>query len=101
MLLPGTDDDRALVVGTTSFGKGLVQTVFPLEGGWALKMTTAKWYTPSGRSIQRERVQQPDGRLVEVGAGFARDGFGSQGASRSSAPTAAGSCTAVAPSRPT
>jgi carboxyl-terminal processing protease len=49
------DHDRALVVGTTSFGKGLVQTVFPLDGGWALKLTTGKWYTPSGRSIQKER----------------------------------------------
>ena len=49
------DHDRALVVGTTSFGKGLVQTVFPLEGGYALKLTTAKWFTPSGRSIQKER----------------------------------------------
>ncbi|HEX6533056.1 MAG TPA: S41 family peptidase [Gemmatimonadaceae bacterium] len=49
------DHDRALVVGTTSFGKGLVQTVFPLDGGWALKLTTGKWYTPSGRSIQKDR----------------------------------------------
>jgi len=49
------DHDRALVVGTTSFGKGLVQTVFPLDGGWALKLTTGKWYTPSGRSIQKNR----------------------------------------------
>ena len=53
------DHDRALVVGTTSFGKGLVQTVFPLEGGWALKLTTAKWYTPSGRSIQKEQKWHP------------------------------------------
>src|SRR5262249_50932833 len=45
------DHDRALVVGTTSFGKGLVQSVFPLDGGYALKITTGKWYTPSGRSI--------------------------------------------------
>ena len=47
------DHDRALVLGTTSFGKGLVQTVFPLEDGWVVKMTTGKWFTPSGRSIQR------------------------------------------------
>jgi carboxyl-terminal processing protease len=60
------DHDRAVLVGTTSFGKGLVQTVFPLDGGWALKMTTGKWYTPSGRSIQRDRVLRDDGRLVEV-----------------------------------
>jgi carboxyl-terminal processing protease len=49
------DHDRALIVGQTSFGKGLVQSVFPLDGGYALKLTTGKWYTPSGRSIQRER----------------------------------------------
>jgi carboxyl-terminal processing protease len=60
------DHDRALVVGTTSFGKGLVQTLFPLDGGYALKMTTAKWYTPSGRSIQKERKLLPDGEFVEV-----------------------------------
>jgi carboxyl-terminal processing protease len=58
------DHDRALIVGTTSFGKGLVQTLFPLDGGYALKMTTAKWYTPSGRSIQKERKFQ-DGQFVE------------------------------------
>jgi len=40
--------------------------VYPLEGGYALKMTTAKWYTPSGRSIQKERKLLPDGEFVEV-----------------------------------
>lgn len=60
------DHDRALIVGTTSYGKGLVQTVFPLDGGYALKMTTAKWYTPSGRSIQKERKLLPSGEFVEV-----------------------------------
>jgi carboxyl-terminal processing protease len=59
------DHDRALVVGTTSFGKGLVQSVFPLDGGYTLKMTTGKWYTPSGRSIHRDR-KFVDGRFVEV-----------------------------------
>jgi carboxyl-terminal processing protease len=49
------DHDRAVVVGTTSFGKGLVQMLFRLDGGYALKMTTAKWFTPSGRSIQKDR----------------------------------------------
>jgi carboxyl-terminal processing protease len=47
------DHDRALVVGTTSYGKGVAQSVFPLRQGWALKLTTAAWFTPSGRSIQR------------------------------------------------
>jgi carboxyl-terminal processing protease len=60
------DHDRALVLGTTSFGKGLVQSLFPLDGGYALKITTGKWYTPSGRSIHRERKLLADGRLVET-----------------------------------
>jgi carboxyl-terminal processing protease len=60
------DHDRALIIGTTSFGKGLVQSVFPLDGGYALKMTTAKWYTPNGRSIQKERKLLPSGDFVEV-----------------------------------
>jgi carboxyl-terminal processing protease len=59
------DHDRALVVGVGSFGKGLVQTLFPLEGGWAIKLTTGKWYTPSGRSIQGAHTQLADGRFVE------------------------------------
>ena len=60
------DHDRALIVGTTSFGKGLVQSLYPLDGGYAIKLTTAKWYTPVGRSIQKERKLLPDGRFVEV-----------------------------------
>ena len=48
------DRDRGLIVGEASFGKGLVQTVFRLPGGTGLTLTTAKYYTPSGRSIQRE-----------------------------------------------
>ncbi|HVB31843.1 MAG TPA: S41 family peptidase [Gemmatimonadaceae bacterium] len=59
------DHDRALIVGQTSFGKGLVQTLYPLDDGYALKLTTAKWYTPSGRSIQRER-KFVDGHFVEM-----------------------------------
>ena len=47
------DRDRGLIVGEASFGKGLVQTVFRLPGGTGLTLTTAKYYTPSGRSIQR------------------------------------------------
>jgi carboxyl-terminal processing protease len=48
------DHDRALVIGTPTYGKGLVQTMFRLSNDAALKITTAKWYTPSGRSIQRQ-----------------------------------------------
>ena len=47
------DHDRAIVIGTNSFGKGLVQTVIPLSYNTSLKITTAKYFTPSGRSIQR------------------------------------------------
>jgi carboxyl-terminal processing protease len=47
------DHDRALVMGTTSYGKGSVQSLYQLSGGNYLKITTAKWYTPSGRSIQK------------------------------------------------
>lgn len=47
------DHDRALVVGGTTFGKGSVQTLFTLTGGNVLKLTTARWYTPAGRSIER------------------------------------------------
>jgi carboxyl-terminal processing protease len=46
------DDRRALVLGTQSFGKGSVQTVMPLSGNGAIRLTTARYYTPSGRSIQ-------------------------------------------------
>lgn len=48
------DHDRGLIVGQTSFGKGLVQGIFPLEYGAGLTLTTAKYYTPSGRLIQRD-----------------------------------------------
>ena len=59
------DYDRALILGQTSFGKGLVQSVYNLDGGYALKITTGKWFTPSGRSIQKER-KFIDGQFVEV-----------------------------------
>ncbi len=47
------DHDRAIVVGETSFGKGLVQSVYPLSENTGLALTTQKYYTPAGRSIQR------------------------------------------------
>jgi carboxyl-terminal processing protease len=47
------DHDRAVILGTKSFGKGLVQTITPLSYNTSLKITTAKYYTPSGRCIQR------------------------------------------------
>jgi carboxyl-terminal processing protease len=51
------DHDRGLVVGDTSFGKGLVQSVYPLQKNAGLALTTQKWYTPSGRLIQRDYSQ--------------------------------------------
>ena len=47
------DHDRGIILGTRSFGKGLVQTVIPLSTNTSLKITTARYYTPSGRSIQK------------------------------------------------
>jgi carboxyl-terminal processing protease len=47
------DHDRAIVLGLTSFGKGSAQHVYPLTSGGALRLTTARWYTPVGRSINR------------------------------------------------
>ena len=52
------DHDRALIVGQTSFGKGLVQGIWPLEYGAGLTLTSAKYYTPSGRLIQRDYTNE-------------------------------------------
>lgn len=51
------DHDRGLIVGKTSFGKGLVQSVYPLSKNAGIALTTQKWYTPSGRLIQRDYSQ--------------------------------------------
>jgi carboxyl-terminal processing protease len=48
------DHDRGLIVGETTFGKGLVQSIYRISGGNGLALTTAKYFTPSGRSIQRD-----------------------------------------------
>jgi carboxyl-terminal processing protease len=53
------DHRRALILGTTTFGKGSVQTIIPLEGGAGLRLTTARYYTPKGRSIQAKGIE-PD-----------------------------------------
>jgi carboxyl-terminal processing protease len=50
------DHDRALIIGTTTFGKGLVQTVMPLSRGRAIKLTTSHYYTPSGDSIHETGI---------------------------------------------
>jgi carboxyl-terminal processing protease len=56
------DNGRAIVLGTQTFGKGSVQTVIPFEDGSAMKITTAKYFTPKGRSIQAEGIT-PDVQL--------------------------------------
>jgi carboxyl-terminal processing protease len=53
------DHKRAVLVGTKSFGKGSVQTIIPVSGGGAMRLTTARYYTPSGRSIQALGIE-PD-----------------------------------------
>lgn len=53
------DHKRALLIGTKSFGKGSVQTIIPVAGGGAMRLTTARYYTPSGRSIQALGIE-PD-----------------------------------------
>lgn len=69
------DNDRALVVGTPSFGKGSVQTLYPLSGGNYLKLTTGRWYTPVGRSIQKDRGLDGDAvALLEDEEAVAPDG---------------------------
>jgi carboxyl-terminal processing protease len=50
------DHHRAVIMGTQSFGKGSVQTIVPLDDSTALKLTTARYYTPSGRSIQAQGI---------------------------------------------
>lgn len=59
------DQGRAVVMGRKTFGKGSVQTILPLQDGAAIKLTTARYYTPDGRSIQAEGIV-PDVPVAEV-----------------------------------
>ncbi|MDD5631988.1 MAG: S41 family peptidase [Methylococcales bacterium] len=59
------DQKRAVIMGEKSFGKGSVQTILPTSSGAAVKLTTARYYTPSGRSIQAEGIE-PDIPLARV-----------------------------------
>lgn len=67
------DHQRALVIGQRSFGKGSVQNILPLESGGAIKLTTARYYTPSGHSIQAQGITPdivlPDVQLVQEDRG--------------------------------
>ena len=58
------DHKRATLIGTRSFGKGSVQTIMPLGENGALRLTTARYYTPSGRSIQAKGIE-PDIQILE------------------------------------
>jgi carboxyl-terminal processing protease len=64
------DHRRAILLGTKSFGKGSVQTVIPLPGHGAMRLTTARYYTPSGRSIQAEGIEPdilvPEAKVEEL-----------------------------------
>jgi carboxyl-terminal processing protease len=71
------DQKRALLIGEKSFGKGSVQTVIPLADGSGIKLTTALYYTPSGRSIQAEGIE-PDIKVpLQESAATEKDLFGS------------------------
>jgi len=70
------DHSRAIIVGTKTFGKGSVQTVMPLTNDTAVKMTTARYFTPSGRSIQAEGIV-PDIETEAVKISSTEKGFGS------------------------
>src|SRR5690242_15940500 len=67
------DHDRAVVVGTPTFGKGLVQSLWQLTPETALKITTARWYTPSGRTIQRKSKNEEDQVAQAEAAELGRD----------------------------
>lgn len=70
------DNGRGIILGTKTFGKGSVQTVMPLEDGSALKLTTARYYTPSGRSIQAEGII-PDIIIKQVNNAYEKESPGS------------------------
>ncbi|MDI1226515.1 MAG: S41 family peptidase [bacterium] len=69
------DHKRAILMGTQSFGKGSVQTLFPAPGGGAIKLTTARYFTPSGRSIQAKGIT-PDLIVERAKVVAEKEGFG-------------------------
>jgi len=85
------DHDRAVVVGVPTFGKGLVQTLFPFSDNTALKLTTGRWYTPSGRTIQRAaRSEEDQVRLAAIEADGHPDSLKADTAARSAYRTDSG-----------
>jgi len=68
------DHDRAVLVGTNSYGKGLVQTIIPLSYNTSLKITTARYYTPSGRSIQKVSYSEKN-KVFEKGMNLIKNEY--------------------------
>jgi carboxyl-terminal processing protease len=69
------DHDRAVLLGTTTYGKGSAQNLFPLTDGGAAKLTTALWFTPSGRSINKRREFDEDDPAADSSAKNQRPKF--------------------------
>jgi carboxyl-terminal processing protease len=69
------DHKRAVVMGTRTFGKGSVQTILPIGNGTAIKLTTARYYTPNGRSIQAKGIE-PDIVVEDPAMPESENGFG-------------------------
>lgn len=67
------DHDRAVLLGTTTYGKGSAQNLFPLTDGGAAKITTALWFTPSGRSINKRRDEDADTAQAKARPKFRTD----------------------------
>jgi len=90
------DHHRAILLGTRSFGKGSVQTIIPLPGHGAMRLTTARYYTPSGRSIQAKGIdpdivveaakieKTPEEAKVTTASDLKKDDSGDGGAEQSS-----------------
>jgi carboxyl-terminal processing protease len=97
------DHHRAVLLGTKSFGKGSVQTIIPLPGHGAMRLTTARYYTPSGRSIQAKGIE-PDitvepAKIEKVAQGAIRHEADLRGALKNTdkAPATTGGTTETAP----
>lgn len=69
------DHKRAVIMGTQTFGKGSVQTILPMNNGTAIKLTTARYFTPNGRSIQAKGIE-PDIVVEEASVNAAEQAFG-------------------------
>jgi len=75
------DHKRAVVMGTRTFGKGSVQTILPIGNGTAIKLTTARYFTPNGRSIQAKGIE-PDIVVEDPNMPSEEDSLDTRGGSR-------------------